>query len=95
FTIGLIEIDLDGTPILDMNGQEIPSYEQSDVEELARILTGWTFANSTTFFNGAEDFVTPMESWDDFHDFGAKVFGGQVIQQIGNISRMDPFDLLL
>ncbi len=80
FTIGLVELGVDGTPLLDMNGAEIPSYEQRDVEELARVLTGWTFANSSTFFNGDEDFVTPMESWDDYHDFGAKtLLGGHLI----------------
>lgn len=80
FTIGLVEIHPDGTPVLDPSGDATPSYEQGDVEELARVLTGWTFANSTTFYGGEEDFVTPMESWDEFHDFGGKTLvGGQVI----------------
>ncbi|PKF50257.1 DUF1800 domain-containing protein [Enterovibrio nigricans] len=41
FTIGLWELNQDGTPKLDANGAKIPAYSQEDVEELARAFTGW------------------------------------------------------
>ena len=41
FSIGLNEINLDGTPKKDANGNLIPTYTQEDVNELARVFTGW------------------------------------------------------
>ena len=40
FTIGLYELELDGTIITDENGVEVPSYDNSDIGELARVFTG-------------------------------------------------------
>ncbi len=42
FTIGLVELNPDGTPMLDAGGQPIPTYDQSDIMNLARVFTGWT-----------------------------------------------------
>ena len=41
FTIGLVKLNLDGTPQRDASGQPLPSYTQDDVTQLARIFTGW------------------------------------------------------
>jgi len=41
FTIGLHQLNLDGTPRLGANGQPIDSYGQSDVTQLARVFTGY------------------------------------------------------
>ncbi len=41
FTIGLHELNLDGTTKLDGAGQPIPTYTQDDVSNLARVFTGW------------------------------------------------------
>ncbi len=40
FTIGLFELNLDGTRIKDSNGNDIPTYNNADIKELARIFTG-------------------------------------------------------
>ena len=40
FTIGLYELELDGTIITDENGVEVPTYDNSDIGELARVFTG-------------------------------------------------------
>ena len=40
FTIGLYELELDGTIITDENGIEVPTYDNSDIGELARVFTG-------------------------------------------------------
>jgi uncharacterized protein (DUF1800 family) len=45
FTIGLVELNLDGTPRLN-NGQPVDSYNQSDVTNLARVFTGYDFDTS-------------------------------------------------
>lgn len=40
FTIGLFELNPDGTEKLDANGQPIPTYDNRDIKELARVFTG-------------------------------------------------------
>ena len=41
FTIGLHELNLDGTPKRDAAGQPIETYDQDTVTQLARVFTGW------------------------------------------------------
>jgi len=54
FSIGLVELNIDGTPKLDTNGQEIETYSPETIQNLARVFTGWTYAS------GNFDF----ETWD-------------------------------
>ena len=43
FSIGLYQLNLDGTEKLDGNGEKIETYTQSDVTNLARVFTGYNF----------------------------------------------------
>jgi uncharacterized protein (DUF1800 family) len=43
FSIGLYQLNLDGTEKLDANGKKIETYSQSDVTNLARVFTGYDF----------------------------------------------------
>lgn len=77
FTIGLFELELDGTPKLDSNGNRIPSYDQSDVEEFAKVFTGWhfDFVSINTFqvnFGPRSRFNSPMKAFENFHDVSQK-----------------------
>ncbi|WP_263322435.1 DUF1800 domain-containing protein [Endozoicomonas sp. Mp262] len=62
FTIGLWELDSDGQSVLDSDGKPKPTYSQQDVEEMARVLTGWTSSNA----------IDPMHSVSHNHDMGQK-----------------------
>ena len=42
FSIGVFKLNADGTPQRDGRGRFVETYRQTDVEELARALTGWT-----------------------------------------------------
>jgi len=42
FSLGVYKLNADGTPLRDPRGRFIETYTQKDVEELARVLTGWT-----------------------------------------------------
>ena len=42
-TIGLLKLNLDGTPVLDGAGNPIPTYAQTDITNLAAVFTGWTY----------------------------------------------------
>lgn len=41
FTIGLVQLNLDGTPRLDASGNTIDTYSQDDITNLSRVFTGW------------------------------------------------------
>jgi uncharacterized protein (DUF1800 family) len=43
FSIGLYELNQDGTTKKDTQGALIPTYSQTTVENLARVFTGWTY----------------------------------------------------
>ncbi len=74
FSIGLKKLNMDGTPILDQNGREIPTYTQQDVNELARVFTGWDLRSPRDFTHPLSD----RKAKDD-HDFGEKKLLGQII----------------
>lgn len=50
FSIGLVGLHPDGSLKLDGNGSPIPTYNQTDITEMARVFTGWSFSkrNSST-----------------------------------------------
>lgn len=53
FSIGVDELNLDGTPKLDAQGKRIPSYSQDTINNFARVFTGWNLAaNKQTVING-------------------------------------------
>jgi uncharacterized protein (DUF1800 family) len=63
FSIGLEEIKDDGTPLLDSSGNTIPTYDQDDIKEMARVFTGWTYANpdgSTATKKNSPYYASPM-----------------------------------
>jgi uncharacterized protein (DUF1800 family) len=63
FTIGLYELNADGTLRLDANNNPIETYGQSDITNLARVFTGYDwdyFSNGGTFTNVAwHDYDVP------------------------------------
>jgi uncharacterized protein (DUF1800 family) len=76
FTIGLVQLNLDGTPKLDGNGNAIPTFSQSDVANLARMFTGWSWGGGTSdadFDNVDGDWARQMEPYEIHHDENAKV----------------------
>ena len=75
FTIGVNELNEDGTPKLDSQGQLIPTYGQADIETLARVLTGFGFATrpgELPHFNSGMNYIGDMIPFDEYHDRGAK-----------------------
>ncbi len=83
FSIGLVELNLDGTEKLDGQGQPIPTYDQAVIEGFAHVFTGWTFAGAFDFQRAAPNDanqVVPMQLYPAFHDTGPKaLLNGTVI----------------
>jgi len=74
FTIGLVKLNADGTPQLDLSGRTQPTYDQSTIQQVALALTGWTYVGTGT--NNWENFSGPMVSREVNHDQRAKSFLG-------------------
>jgi hypothetical protein len=43
FTIGLFQLNPDGTLQMDANNQPIPTYDQTTIQNFAKVYTGWTY----------------------------------------------------
>ena len=71
FSLGLWQLQNNGMPKLDSQGNKEPTYTQQDVEELARVLTGW---RRDTYFK-------PMYADHRRHDFGEKRVLGQTFPE--------------
>ncbi len=94
FSIGLYELNNDGTYKLDVNGDQIPTYDIVDIQELAKVFTGlsggaWNLdqfpslagqpLNFGSNYNRYE-MTVPMIMWENHHEPGPKVMiDGSVI----------------
>ena len=89
FTIGLYELNPDGTVKLDSRREPIETYVTDDVTGLARVFTGLSWAGPDTsnsrFFGGGQPAdsnrdVLPMQCYQQHHETGPKTFLGTTIQ---------------
>lgn len=99
FTIGLVELDPDGTVAVGADGEPVETYDNSHVTELARVFTGFGFGTDyvdgevteNLLFGrnvGSRDptqtaWVTTMKMFDAFHDSGEKVLVGGHVMPAG------------
>ena len=90
FTIGLYELNPDGTPRLDADGQYIPTYNNDDIKEFARVFTGLgagavienEWLEEPVFDLGIylADLTVPMKMYEYWHEKGEKkLLNGYVI----------------
>lgn len=90
FTIGLYEMNQDGSYVLDGNGDRVPSYNNNDIKEFAKIFTGLGPADimenpwGVTPRFGVNHYLAikdiPMAMYDEFHEPGEKrLLNGQVV----------------
>jgi uncharacterized protein (DUF1800 family) len=81
FSLGVFRLNADGTPLKDAQGRLVETYGQKDVEQLARILTGWQFEpepQGRPNRNWANYGKTMVPStWPPERDSGAKVLLGK------------------
>ena len=75
FTVGLVELNLDGSIKRDSAGQPIPTYDQPTIEGFAHVFTGWRWAGFATFNQSRATLanqVQPMQAYAEQHDTAAK-----------------------
>jgi len=80
FTTGLYEMYLDGTYVLDKEGNRIPVYTQADIEELSRVCTGWVRASDLQPGN-LPNYRDAMVALEAEHDAGSKTLLGVEIPE--------------
>ncbi|MGA1544336.1 MAG: DUF1800 domain-containing protein [Saprospiraceae bacterium] len=105
FTIGLFELDLNGIPKRDGEGQLIPTYDQSDIKNLAKVFTGLG-PGKTGLYASEEmmpnfgmgrfltDFTYPMAMYESYHDQTEKIIVGNYVIP-ANQAGMDDIELAL
>lgn len=82
FSIGLFELNPDGSVRIGPNGQPIPAYDNDDIREFAKIFTGLSFGGPNAFFGNDVDpfFSGPMQMFDEAHEPGPKqLLNGTVV----------------
>ncbi|MEM9054839.1 MAG: DUF1800 family protein, partial [Pseudomonadota bacterium] len=79
FSIGLIELNLDGTPKLDGQNQQIETYTNDDVIGLARVFTGLSYAGGEFNKPPQDGDIRQMEMYPEQHSELEKVFLGTTI----------------
>jgi uncharacterized protein (DUF1800 family) len=97
FSIGLYQLNEDGTPALDASGNPIESYTMADVKGLAKVFTGWTRDHGPGVntsdrwkcfyvFPECADIAgryLPMVTYPEFHSVSEKAFLGATIAPQG------------
>ncbi len=97
FSIGLVELALDGSQVLDAQGVPVPSYDQAVIEGFSHVFTGWSWAGGNDFRQASpslENQVMPMQLYPDFHDTGAKALLNGVVLPAGQAGEQDLADAL-
>ena len=96
FSIGLWKMNQDGSMVKDSSGDPIASYTQDDVEELAKVMTGYDIKGNSKFGKtnrgNGEEWASPMEFNSSHHEYASKTFLGSNIGAEGS-SNSDPADL--
>jgi uncharacterized protein (DUF1800 family) len=85
FTIGVHQLNPDGTRVLDAAGEPVETYTNEDVTGIAKVFTGWSWAGPDTEssrFNGGGSpsypnrNIEPMQPYAQFHSEAPKAFLG-------------------
>jgi uncharacterized protein (DUF1800 family) len=86
FSIGLWQLNLDGTRKTDANGKFIPTYSQDDIKGMAKVFTGWSWGQDpatndpTNFGYPPIRWDLPMQAYPDYHSMSEKrIINGVVI----------------
>lgn len=80
FSIGLYELNDDGTLKKNASGQPIETYTQENVTQLAAIFTGWYYrSNNTPSYTALKYLQQPMSNDSRYFTTGEKLFFDQTV----------------
>lgn len=82
FSVGLVQLNMNGSIKKDAAGKALETYTQKDVIEATRALTGWDYAepNVRRMSSNGFNYAKPMtDEFRDAHDTGSKTVLGKTI----------------
>jgi len=86
FTIGLVQLNSDGTPKHDIHGATLDTYGAADIEGLSSVFTGFSWAGPDTLnsrFSGTTQdpkrLTLPMQGYPQYHSMLPKSFLGTTV----------------
>lgn len=103
FSIGLVKLNLDGSPQLGSDGKPIAAYDEAVVKGFARAFSGWSFGgegnDSRELFYGAQfnrddNWVVAMKPFAHYHESGPKQLLDGVVLPAGQSPHQDLNDAL-
>ena len=93
FTIGLNQLNQDGTPQLDSAGNMVPTFTEPQVQAFARAYTGWTYATAAgtapASLTNTANYDHPMVAVAAQHDLTAKSLLGGITLPAGQSAAQD------
>jgi uncharacterized protein (DUF1800 family) len=75
FSIGLVQLNPDGTQQLDATGAPVPTFDGTTIEGFASVFTGWTYPplpGATSQWTNPINFDGTMAAFPDHHQQGTK-----------------------
>jgi len=81
FTIGVVELNIDGTPRLDGSGKPIETYDNKDITGLAKVFTGLNINETVVEQSVMAAYATPMQTFEESHSSKEKTFLNLTIPQ--------------
>jgi uncharacterized protein (DUF1800 family) len=108
FSIGLWKLNQDGSRMLDANLQPIPTYTQAEIRGMAKVLTGWSYANCNPvqeewycidsarsgYYRVPDDATKQMTAMAAYHSTSAKLIVGGLTLPAGRTAEQDLKDAL-
>jgi uncharacterized protein (DUF1800 family) len=97
FTLGLTQLNPDGTPVLDQSKNPVPTFDLDVVTNMAKLLTGWTYPTApgaTPRVNNPEYLIGQMFAVEAEHDTSAKTIFGNFTIPAGQTAEQDLDSLL-
>lgn len=79
FTLGLVQLNMDGTPVVDGDGKPVEIYSNEDIVGLARVFTGLSYKGSSFWVQDGDAWWNDLVMYDGQHERGEKTFLGLTI----------------
>ena len=92
FTIGLSQLNQDGSLQLDASGNPIPTYDQTTIQNFAKVYTGWTYPTkpgATLRKHNPAYFIGPMVAFESNHDTTSKTLLNGLVVPAGGTAESD------
>lgn len=79
FTLGLVELNMDGTPVIGSNGEPVEIYSNDDIVGLARVFTGLSLKGTGFWDEDPDGDYSDLQMYDEQHSELEKTFLGLTI----------------